>query len=87
MSFGVRTKICENQQKLGCTVCGKVVGDILSIQQRHQSVWQPCRTLERIAHKSLKEHHTVAHAVETLVNPIEDGTELRITVTLQSLQS
>lgn len=35
--------------------------------------------------KGFRDSHIVVHAMETLVNPIEDGTTSRIMVTLQSL--
>ena len=39
-----------------------------------------------MTHEGLRNYCTFTHAVETLMHPIEDGTKLRITVALQSLQ-
>ena len=84
---GVNTKICKNEEKSVRTVSGKVVRDIASTQRVHQSARQPHHTRERMNHKIVKECHIVACAMETLVNPTEDVTGSRITVTMQPLQS
>ena len=84
---GVNTKICKNKEYPERIVNGKAVRDTATAEQVHQSARQTHHTYERMIRKSLRECRTVTHAVETLVNPIEDGTGSWITATLQSLES
>ena len=58
----------------------------MSTQQLHQIARHSRHTRERITRQCFRERHTFARAVETLVNPTEEGARSRITATLQSFQ-
>ena len=84
---GVNTKFCKNEEKSVRTVSGKVVRDIVSTQQVHQSARQAHCNRESLTHKRLSKCRIIACAVETVINPTKDGIGLRTIVILQSLQS
>ena len=77
----------EEKQSMRILQSGKAVRETASTRRRHQSDRHLRRHKERDRRKSLRDRRTVARAVETMVNPTEDGTGSRITATLHAVQN
>lgn len=78
-------KICENKNPVH-TVYGNGVKINARTQRLCRSNRQSRHTLERATCRRSRDSRTVVRVVETIVNPIEDGTVSRIMATLHRLR-
>ena len=85
---GKDLKVFKKEQKYGMAIpkSGNAVQGTASTNRIYSRDRHHRRRQERTVQLRCRDRRIVARAVEAQVNPIEDGTELRNTVTLQILR-